>query len=110
MMKKVSLALGVLALGAFSFAFAKTYDVSITHPAKAGNQQLNVGEYRLKVEGTNAVFTDMKTSKTVTVPVKIEAGDKKFAVTSVDSTQEGSGERINSITLGGSSTKLEFAY
>ena len=110
MTKKLSLALGVLALGALSLAFAKTYDVAITHPAKAGKQQLSVGQYRLKVEGTNAVFTDVRTSKSVSVPVKIESGDRKFPVTSVDSTQDGQGERINSIQLGGSTTKLEFAY
>ena len=110
MTKKLFLALGVLALGAVSLAFAKTYDVSITHPAKAGNQQLRVGNYRLKVEGSNAVFTDMTTSKSVTVPVKVENSEKKFAVTSVDTTQDGAGERINSITLGGSTTKLDFAY
>jgi len=110
MTKKLSLALGILALGALSFAFAKTYDIAITHPAKAGKQQLTAGEYRLKVEGANAVFTDVRTSKSFSVPVKIETGDKKFSVTSVDTTQEGEGERINSIQLGGSTTKLEFAY
>ena len=110
MRKKLSLLLGVLALATFSFASAKTYTIAISHPAKAGSQQLNAGEYRVKVDGANAVFTDTRTSKSVSIPVKVENNGKRFAVTSVDSTTEGSSERINSIQLGGSTTKLDFAY
>jgi hypothetical protein len=110
MTKKLSLLAGVLALATLSFASAKTYSIFITHQAKAGNQQLTAGEYRLKVDGATAVFTDLRTSKSVTVPVKIETSEKKFSVTSVDSTQDGPGERIHSIQLGGSNTKLEFGY
>lgn len=109
-MKKLSLLIGTLALTALSFASTKSFTVSLTHPSKAGSQSLTAGDYQLKLDGTNAVFTDVRTSKSVSVPVKIETSDKKFKVTSVDSTQEGSGERINSIQLGGSTTKLEFTY
>jgi type 1 fimbria pilin len=109
MKKKLSLLAAVLALATVSFASAKTYNVSLTHPAIAGKQQLTPGDYRVKVDGGNAVFTDLKTSKSFTVPVKIETGDKKFRYTAVDSTAEGGTERINAIELGGSTTKLEFA-
>ncbi len=110
MTKKLSLLVGMLALAAVAFASAKTYNVSFSHPAKAGGQQLTAGEYKQKIDGANAVFTDVKTSKSVSVPVKVETGAKKFSVTSVDSSEEGSAERINSIQLGGSTTKLEFTY
>lgn len=109
-MKKLSLLIGILALAALSFASTKSFSVSLTHPAKAGSQSLTAGDYQVKVDGTNAVFTDMRTSKSVSVPVKIETSDKKFKVTSVDSTQDGAAERINSIQVGGSTTKLEFTY
>lgn len=110
MTKRLSLLVGVLALAALSFASTKTYTVSLTHAAKAGAQQLTAGDYRVKVDGANAVFTDVRTSKSVSVPVKIETGDKKFKFTAVDSTQDGSAERINAIELGGSTTKIEFTY
>lgn len=110
MKSRLSLLAAVLALATISFASAKTYSVSLTHPSLAGTQQLTAGEYRVKVDGGTAVFTDMRTSKSVTVPVKIETGDKKFKVTSVDSSNAGAAERINSIELGGSTTKIEFTY
>ncbi len=110
MKKTLFLLAGVLALACLSLASAKTYTVDLNHPSKAGSQQLTPGEYKLKVDGGNAVFTDTKTQKSVTVPVKVETNQKKFPVTSVDTTSEGSAERINSIQLGGSTTKLDFAY
>jgi hypothetical protein len=110
MKKKLSLLAGVFVLATLAFASAKTYTVSLTHPSKAGSTQLTAGEYKLKVDGANAVFTDLRTSKSVTVPVKIETGEKKFPFTAVDSTQDGATERINSIQLGGSTTKIDFTY
>ncbi|MGO9254773.1 MAG: hypothetical protein ACLQU1_00500 [Bryobacteraceae bacterium] len=110
MKKKLSLLVGVLALASLSFASAKTYTVSLTHPSKAGRQQLTAGDYKVKVDGANAVFTDLRTSKSVSVPVKVETSDKKFRFTAVDSTRDGAAERIESIQLGGSTTKLDFGY
>lgn len=110
MTKKLSLLVGMLALAALAFASTKTYNVSFTHSAKAGSQQLTAGEYKLKIDGANAIFTDVRTSKSVSVPVKVETGAKKFTVTSVDSSEDGAAQRINSIQLGGSTTKLEFTY
>ena len=100
MKNKLSLLAAVLALATISFASAKTYNVSLTHPSMAGSQQLTPGDYRVKVDGTTAVFTDLKTSKSVTVPVKVETGEKKFKYTAVDSTSAGASERINAIELG----------
>lgn len=110
MKKTLSLVAAVLALAIVSFASAKTYQVSITHASVAGKQELTAGDYKVKIDGANAVFTDMRTSKSVTIPVKVETGDRKFKVTAVDSSNSGSAERINSIELGGTTTKLDFAY
>jgi hypothetical protein len=110
MKKKLSLLAAVLTLATISFASAKTYQISITHPSVAGKQELIPDEYRVKVDGTNATFTDLRTSKSFVVPVKIETGDRKFKMTAVDSTTEGSSERIKSIELGGSSTRIDFTY
>ena len=48
---------GALALSAVAFASSKTYDVVLTSAAKAGSTQLAPGEYKLKVDGSNAIFT-----------------------------------------------------
>jgi hypothetical protein len=74
----------------------------------AGNTELKPGAYKLKVEGTQAVFTDAQSSRTWTAPVKIENNGKKFDQTVVESSTQGNMDNIHAIDLGGSTTKLEF--
>jgi hypothetical protein len=69
--------------------------------------QLVAGNYQLKVDGANAVFTDSK-RHSFTTAVKVETGAKKFEYTAVDSTETGATELVHSIALGGSATKIEF--
>ena len=99
---------GALALSAVAMAGSKTYDLVFSAPIKAGSVQLAPGEYKLTVEGSNAIFTGAHTRQSVTVPVKVENGDTKYGATALDSTMQGSTAQITSIQLGGSKTKLEF--
>jgi hypothetical protein len=108
MTKKSLILLGVLAMLTLPIASAKSYTISLGSPTVVGSAQLSPGEYTLKVEGSNAVFTKVDSSKSVTAPVKIENADHKFDVTSVESTQEGNAQHIRDIQLGGSTTKLDF--
>src|ERR1035441_8111493 len=70
-----------LAIFTLSVASAKTYDILLSSPTKAGNLQLKAGEYRLTVNGTKAIFTDVNTTKTFTTVVKVENSDTKFGDT-----------------------------
>ena len=88
-------------------ANAKTYDIALSAPMKAGSLQLAAGQYSLKVQGTNAVFTNMQTGKSFTTAVKAETADRKFDVTAVISDTKDGDSRITSVELGGSTTKLE---
>lgn len=106
-MKKLAL-VGVLALSCLSIASAKSYEITLAGPTKAGNVQLKAGSYRLKIDGSNVVFTDVENSKSFTVPVKVENTDKKFDQTKVDATKDNGTSVINDIELGGSKTKVEF--
>ena len=111
-MKKL-LATGVLTIFGLSLLSAgtpraKSYDITIVTITKAGSVQLKPGLYKVKVEGTSAIFTDVNSSKTLSTPVKIETGDKKFDDTTVQITNEGGTARLDEIDLGGSKTKLEF--
>jgi hypothetical protein len=108
MTKKSLLLLGVLAMSILSIASAKSYNIAFNSRITVGTEQLAAGEYTLKVEGSNAVFTNVNSNKSVTAPVKIENGDKKFGVTSVETAVEGGAEHIVDIQLGGSTTKLNF--
>jgi hypothetical protein len=105
-MKKFAI-VAVLALSSLTLVSAKTYDIVLSNPTTVGSVQLKPGQYKLKVDGANAIFTDAN-SKSFTTPVKVESCDKKFDDTRVQSTKDGGGDRINEIDLGGSKTKLGF--
>lgn len=106
-MKKLFV-VGVLALSSLCILSAKSYELTLTTLTKAGTVQLKPGQYTLKVEGNNAIFTDVNSAKSFTTPVKVEATDKKFGDTKVQSTKDGDTDKIEEIDLGGSKTKLGF--
>jgi hypothetical protein len=106
-MKKLFMT-GVLCLASLSIVSAKSYEITLSTITKAGNVQLKPGQYRLKVEGTNATFTDVDTDKTYTTGIKVQSVEKKFDQTKVESTQEGDTNQIKDIELGGSTTRIEF--
>jgi hypothetical protein len=109
-MKKTFVLGVVLSLSSVVFAGQKSYDVIFNAPATVGSVKLAPGQYTVKVNGDNAVFTNSQNAKSVSTPVKVvESGAKKYQYTAVDSTKEGDSEKVNAIELGGSTTKLEFA-
>jgi hypothetical protein len=110
MANKSLLGVAVLALSAFAVAGPKTYDLVVSNAVKAGDVQLQPGEYKLKLEGSNAVFTDTQTGKSLTVGVKVENTDRKYDATALDTTKQGAVEQVTSIELGGSKIKLEFVH
>src|ERR1039457_6704669 len=97
-----------LAIFTLSVASAKTYDILLSSPTKAGNVQLKPGEYQLTVNGTKAIFTDVNTAKSFTTEVKVENTDTKFGDTKIDASSDGSTSVIKDIELGGSKTKIDF--
>jgi len=105
MTTKSLLLIGTLALA--GIASAKSYDIVLSSPTKAGSIQLAAGEYSLKVQGSNAIFTNVGTGKSFTTAVKSEDTGKKFNATAVDTSNKNGSEQITAIELGGSSTKLE---
>jgi hypothetical protein len=108
-MKNRSLFLAsALALAGLSIASAKSYDIILSNNAMAGNVQLQPGEYRMKIEGSNAVFQNVNTGKSVTAPFKAANGDKKHSQTSVETTKSNNGDKLQSIELGGSTETLQF--
>jgi hypothetical protein len=105
-MKTKSLFL-IATLALAGIANAKSYDITLSAPVKAGSVQLSAGDYSLKVQGSNATFTSVRTGKTFTTTVKAETADKKFEVTAVNCDTKDGDSHITSVELGGSSTKLE---
>ncbi len=97
-----------LALSSLTVVSAKTYEIVLSGPTKAGSVKLKPGQYKLMVDGANAIFTDVNSNKSYTTPVKVQTTDKKFEDTRVQSTKDGDSDSIQEIDLGGSKTKLGF--
>jgi hypothetical protein len=108
MMNKFALLILAVALSTLAIAGPKNYDVVISAPTKAGSVDLAPGDYKMKVEGSNAIFTDGHTGASVTVPVKVENTQTKFNSTVLDTKMQGSTAQLIAIELGGSKVKLEF--
>jgi len=106
-MKKF-IVMAALSIATLTIASAKSYSINLVSPAKVGTIQLKPGQYKVKVNGSNAVFTDEKTSKSYTTPVKVENGETKYDDTRVQSSKDGDTDKIDEIDLGGSKTKLGF--
>jgi hypothetical protein len=114
-MKKSLFLVVFLSLSSFAFAGAKgpttkSYEIALDTPVKVGSVRLPAGEYKVKLDGNKAVFTDTKTNKSITTDAKVKTVEKKFAHTAVDSSKQGDGQRIDSIELGGSTTQIDFEY
>jgi len=110
MINKSLFLIGFVSLSTFAFAGTKSYEFVLDTPAKAGAVLLPAGDYKVKVDGAKAIFTDSKTNQSLTTDVKVKTAGHKFAHTAVDSTKQSDGARIDSIELGGSTTELDFAY
>lgn len=108
-MKKSLLLIGALSFCGLAFAGSKTYDITLPSAAKAGTVQLAAGDYKLKVDGATATFTDPHTRKTFTAPVKMENASHKFTYTAVETAPEQGSQRITQIDLGGSTMQVEFS-
>ena len=99
---------GALALFSLSPAGAKTYDVNFTAPEKVGSAQLPQGEYKLKVEGAEAVFTSVRNGESFSTAATLENAGKKFETTIIDSVKDERGGRVTAIELQGTRIKLRF--
>ena len=110
-MSKTALTLFMIA--GLSVAYAhkgpKTYDVRIPDTATVGSNQLKAGDYKLRVEGSKAYFTDENSRKTVEADVVVGTVAKKYGDTEVEMSKlPGGGERLTEIRINGSRMKLDF--
>lgn len=108
MTTKSVLTLGAMALFTLGIASAKSYDIRLDNPTTVGSTQLKAGQYKVKVNGSQAVFMDANSSKSYTAAVKTTTNTTKFDQTVVQTTSQNGMDNLKEIDLGGSTTKLEF--
>ena len=93
--------LAALLLSLTVMAKSKRYEVAFPSAVQAGGMQVKEGTYQVEVEGGTATFYQGK-KEIGKVPVRTEEVGKKIEITRVDV----SGDRLVSIELGGTKTKL----
>ena len=99
--------LAVIALLGVSLASAKSYTITLSDPCQAGSSQLKAGQYTLKVDGAKVVLIDTK-GKAIETTAKVETADRKFDQTAVVISKVEGANRLQSITLAGSKSKVIF--
>ena len=55
---KSLLMVGALTVTSAIIGSANSYNIVLSAPAKAGTSELNPGKYKVKIEGSQAVFTE----------------------------------------------------
>jgi hypothetical protein len=101
---KLMLAFGTLALGIASAA--ATYHMTISDTAWVGGKQLKPGDYKVQLQGTQAVFKGQ--GDTVQVPAKTETAKEKYAQTSVRSHEVNGKRQLEEVQFGGTHTGILF--
>jgi hypothetical protein len=103
--------LGFLSAGVVSASAAaekaRSYELSLNTATKVGTQVLTAGDYKLRLEGSNAVFTNESSKATFTAPATLEPGNAKFEQTSIRTVQDAGEPRIISIGLRGGKDVLK---
>ena len=85
---------------------ASGYRVTLTEPEVIAGSALKPGDYRITVSGDKATLKMGRTS--LEVPVKVESGSEKFAITAIESQSEGGKNVVDEIRVGGTTTTLVF--
>lgn len=101
------LSAGILTLAAVSLAAPKTCEILLPRRTVAGTNTLAPGQYRVEVEGTQAVFTNVMTGRAVTAPVKVET-TKNHEASAVAVDKRGDTRVLKSIELANSDQTLQF--
>jgi hypothetical protein len=102
------LAGGILLLSAVGVVSAKSWDIALDTEGKAGNVMLPAGEYHVKIDSNDAIFTAVDSGKAYNVPAKLATEPRKYDQTALEFKSQGNTEIIEAIDLGGTTTKLEF--
>jgi hypothetical protein len=96
-----------LSLSAGSLPGNKQYSITLATPVQVGSVKLAAGDYKLKVDGSTATFTNGN-RKAFTAPVKVEQVTKKAETTAIETKEANGTSEITAIDLGGAEFKLVF--
>ena len=102
-----TLLLSFATLGLTVASAATSYKVTLFQPSIVAGKELQPGSYKVEVKDSTAIISKGKQS--VEAPVKSEAGETKFASTTVRYKNGDGKYRVEEIRFGGTNTKIVFA-
>jgi phosphoribosylformylglycinamidine (FGAM) synthase-like amidotransferase family enzyme len=105
---KTFLATGAMLLSFVALGSAKSWSIVVDSNTKAGNVALPAGNYNVKIDNNQALFTS-ETGKKFTVPVKVQNGSTKYDETAVRTAKQGDANVIQAIDLSGTTEELTFS-
>jgi len=91
-----------------SLAGAKTFEITLDKPAKAGSAELKAGKYNLVLMEDSKVRFTSANGQAVETSAKMSTVEKKFSATQIDLKQMNGTAQIDEIDLGGTKTKIQF--
>ncbi|MDR3699124.1 MAG: hypothetical protein P4L56_05780 [Candidatus Sulfopaludibacter sp.] len=66
------------------------------------------GQYRVTLDGKDAVFTDVRSARSFRTAVTVEDGPARYNATRISTSKDAGMERMDAIELAGTGTKIEF--
>jgi hypothetical protein len=103
-MKKV--ALFACLVSGMAFAGMRPFTVSFAEPATIGGTQVKAGDYKCELQNDKVVLKHGH--ETAEAPVKVETAPRKFSATAVSLDRANGANKVESIEVGGTTTKLVF--
>jgi hypothetical protein len=103
----VVLAVGFLAASLFA-ANARSCEIFLASPTQAGSVLLLPGQYRVSLDGGEAVFQDVRSTRSFRTAVKVEDNGSAYDATRISTTHDSGARRMNAIEFEGSGTRIEF--
>jgi hypothetical protein len=97
----------MLALLTVSVVSAKNYSFTTTEPVQAGNVELRPDAYTLRVQGSQVVLIN-SAGHEIGVSATVETAGQKFSDTAILTSKTDGANRLQSIELGGSSSRIVF--
>lgn len=101
------LAYGLLLAGV-TLSAPRSCEILLASPTKAGDILLQPGQYRVSVDGSDAVFQEVRSARLFRTSVKVEDAGAAFERTRIRTSRETGPRRVDAIEIEGSSTRLEF--
>jgi hypothetical protein len=97
-----------LAIAGLTFAGSKSFEVTFNAPAVLGPMEVESGHYHVSFDGSKVTLVNETTRKSFETTATVQASEKKYSETVVESKRDAGKLLVDEIQVGGTKTALEF--